>query len=69
MENETEDLYPRQFHMINDSTSRMKVPGGWLVNFYGHISSMYHSDALCGSITFLPDPNYEWTLEPQGKKS
>jgi len=30
---------------------RSKIPGGWLVAFYGH---------NIGGLTFVPDPNHKW---------
>jgi hypothetical protein len=36
------------------NTSRAEVFGGWLVKVYGEDES---------SLTFVPDPNHEWSLE------
>ena len=35
---------------------RAKVPGGWLVT-----NSSAHKEGL--GLTFMPDPNHEWTLD------
>ena len=46
--------YPAVWETIDDTTSRRKVPGGWLV-----FSSMDEgSEAMC----FLRDPKYEWKI-------
>lgn len=43
------------------ATFRMKVHGGWIIK-----EEFYFGDNGL-SITFLPDPNHEWTLQPQGQ--
>lgn len=44
---------------IDDTTNRMKVPGGWIVSTFvavGHSCSI-HS-------VFVPDPQHTWEWEP-----
>lgn len=36
---------------------RAKVPGGWLVRTY---DKPVYQDGGAASMTFVPDPNYEW---------
>ena len=39
-------------------TSRLRVPGGWIVK-----TIFYFSDGSGIAQTFLPDPNYKWKLD------
>ena len=39
------------------NTYRAKVHGGWLVE-------TQNSAASSGGLTFVPDPNHEWQLDP-----
>lgn len=53
-------LYSRQPELIRDANTyieRYKTPGGWLVQ------SMHLSHGVL-AMAFVPDPNYEWILEP-----
>ena len=44
-----------QFKLPHFALIRSKVPGGWLVAFYGD-----NTDAGYGGLTFVPDPNHRW---------
>lgn len=52
--------------------SRARVPGGWLVKAVSHIDGGYDQryssggdiDSWVASITFVPDPTWEWGSEP-----
>ena len=41
---------------INDTMRRAKVFGGWLVNYYG-------GGEDGETMTFIPDPHHEWTID------
>lgn len=51
-------IYPRQWENINDYSSRLKVPGGWIVS-----SVAFYEDTVSKSITFVPDKDHQWFLE------
>ncbi len=48
----------REWEKVNDGTSRLETPQGWLVNIdiYGE---QEYSTAMC----FVPDEAKEWELE------
>ena len=52
--------YPAIWETIDESTSRRKVPGGWLV----FSSIIEGSEAMC----FLADPKFEWIIVKPGCK-
>jgi len=60
-------VYPQKWEKITPGTSRMKVPGGWLVRLdafntrrsYGSLIT-YLDPVL--AICFFPDPNYSWVF-------
>ncbi len=49
---------------------RAKVPGGWLITIQevgaqtGGISDIPKDHGAPGGLTFVPDPNYSWAMEP-----
>lgn len=54
-----EVAYPRKWEEIDGFTHRLKVPGGWIVR-----SEYEFEEDFSTAITFLPDPNWTWKLEP-----
>ncbi len=42
-------------------TRRLKVPGGWLVYHSERTTEDSSLSGFNGSMTFLPDPDYEWS--------
>ena len=54
------NYYPRAWENIDKNTSRLKVPGGWIVN------TVNYNDGCCSESTcFVPDPGHQWVLEPE----
>jgi len=56
--------WPRDFTPIDSITSRLPVPGGWLVTCDLH----QRGTLVGGSITFCPDPDHEWALEKKDEE-
>lgn len=51
---------------IDDGTSRMKVPTGWIVrNFYkATVTTPYNGAvSITSSMVFVPDPKHDWKLQ------
>ncbi len=44
-----------------ENTSRMKVPGGWIVKAFHRSRNNNKGDAM--GMTFVPDPKHEWVLK------
>ena len=57
--------YPRYVESINDNSTRLKVPSGWIYTAFWQNQS-YSSLAL--STCFIPDPKHEWKLKPEEGK-
>lgn len=51
---------------IPSNTFRLCVPGGWLVQSLFSAGSVTGGVASSVSITFYPDPEYKWGLDPKG---
>lgn len=51
-------MYNKKWEYVGGISSRLKVPGGWIVRSTT-ISTIYHSVHTI----FISDPNYEWKLE------
>ncbi|MFH1182042.1 MAG: hypothetical protein V1702_03730 [Candidatus Woesearchaeota archaeon] len=60
--------FPRIWERINNTTSRLQVLGGWLVEVIEENGMDMVSDAWrisAATMVFVPDPKYEWKLEPE----
>ncbi len=42
----------------HSTTSRMKVPGGWLIRVSEYVISV----GVSVSVTFFPDPKHKWKV-------
>jgi len=49
--------YPRIWEQIDCTTSRRKVPKGWII----WSSMTEEAESMC----FVPDPKHEWILVPE----
>ena len=49
--------------MDRDREYRAKVPGGWLVKIEHVARSGGSTVGGSVSVTFIPDPNHEWSVE------
>jgi hypothetical protein len=64
-------MYKRVWEEVTETTSRMKVPFGWLVSrttSSGHTWWNGASDAISTTLIFYFDPFNFWKLEEKKKK-
>lgn len=48
---------------ITDTTSRMKVPGGWLVKNRHSRQAVGKRDITALAMSFVSDPDHKWTID------
>ena len=59
-----------EFENIDSHHQRARVPGGWLVKAYEEVTHAtdhgnYQGWDLRIAMTFVPDPNHEWTIDEE----
>jgi hypothetical protein len=54
-------MYEKKWEVIDGNSSRLKVPGGWIVRSYLDVGISSRSCSI--HQVFIPDPEHLWIFE------